>query len=72
MKTPTPQDLKRLALIEILQWRIGCIRARLEKCQACTPKSRSLMLKLVTLVQRRNDLRAPADVAEIEKERGLV
>ncbi len=65
-------NIKRKAKINLLQWRIKCVQRRLDKCPPCTPESRSLMLKVITLIQRRNNLHTPADVAEIEKARGLV
>lgn len=71
MHTPTTQDLARKAKINLLQWRIERVRNQLDQCQSCTPESRNLMLKLVTLVQRRNNLHTPADVQQIEKARGL-
>lgn len=71
MNTPNTQDPGRQAKIRLLQWRIERVRAQLDKCQPYTPESRKLLLKLITLVQRRNNLHTPADVAEIEKARGL-
>lgn len=72
MNTPSTQDLARRAKINLLQWRIQRVRSQLEKCRSCTPESRKLMLKLVILVQRRNNLHTPADTFQIEQERGLV
>jgi hypothetical protein len=71
MNTPITQDLARHGKINLLNWRIQRVRSQLDQCEACTPESRMLMLKLVTLVQRRNSLHTPADVAAIEKSRGL-
>lgn len=70
--SPNTQDLARQAKIRLLQWRIEHVRSKLDKCLPSTPESRSLLLKLITLVQRRNNLHTPAEVADIEKARGLV
>lgn len=72
MNRPVTQDLARQAKLALLKWRIELVRSRIEKCQSCTPESRALMQKLITLVQSRNNLHTPADVREIERERGLV
>ena len=66
------QRLAKLAKIGFLQWRITCARKKLDKCQPQTPESRNTALKLIALISVRNELRTPADVAQIEKERGLV
>ena len=72
MNTNATQDLARQAKKNILQWRINRVRGQIDKVQPSTPESRNLMLKLIRLVQQRNNLYTPADVAEIEKSRGLV
>ena len=72
MRELIPQDQIRKAKIHLLQWRITCARKKLDKCQPHTPESRNTALKLITLINVRNELRTPADVAQIEKERGLV
>jgi hypothetical protein len=66
------QRLAKLAKIGFLQWRITCAWKKLDKCQPHTPESRNTVLKLIALINVRNELRTPADVAQIEKERGLV
>ncbi len=65
-------NIKRKAKINLLQWRIKCVQRRLDKCPPCTPESRALLYKFVTLIQTRNNLHTPAEVDGIEKERGLV
>ena len=66
------QRLAKLAKIGFLQRRITYARKKLDKCQPHTPESLNTALKLITLINVRNELRTPADVAQIEKERGLV
>jgi len=66
------QQLVNRTNIHFLQWRITCAWKKLDKCQPHTPESRNTALKLITLINVRNELRTPADVAQIEKERGLV
>ena len=66
------QQITKRAKIHFLQWRITCAQRKFSKSQPCTPESRNTALKLITLINVRNSLRTPADVAQIEKERGLV
>lgn len=71
MNTPNTQDLARQAKIRLLQWRIERTRSQLDKCEPHSTESRKLLLKLITLVQQRNNLHTPAEVNAIEKARGL-
>lgn len=71
MNKQITQDLARQAKISLLQWRIERARHQVETCQAGTPESRALMLKLIALIHRRNSLYTPADVRQIEREKGL-
>ena len=72
MNTPRPQGLARRAKIHFLQWRINRAHRKFDKAPAFTPECSRAWLKLSTLIHMRNSLRTPADVAQIEKERGLV
>jgi len=72
MRELIPQDQIRKAKIHLLQWRINRARRKFDKARVLTPESGRAWLKLSTLIHMRNSLRTPADVAQIEKERGLV
>jgi hypothetical protein len=53
------------------QSQINVVRHQLHECKACTPESRQLMEKLVSLVRHRNSLRTASESLQIERERGL-
>ena len=72
MQAPHTQDLVRRAKIDMLQHQIEVVRDQIQDCDSQSPQGRELLESLITLVQRRNNLHTPADVAQIEKERGLV
>jgi len=54
-----------------VQCRIEVVRHQIDQCQSCTPESRQLLNKLLSLVQQRNRMHTAADVLRIERERGL-
>jgi len=66
------QQLVNRTNIHFLQWRINRALRRFDKARVLTPECGRAWLKLSTLIHTRNSLRTPADVAQIEKERGLV
>ena len=66
------QQLVNRTNIHFLQWRINRAHRKFDKAPAFTPECSRAWLKLSTLIHMRNSLRTPADVAQIEKERGLV
>ena len=66
------QQLVNRTKIGFLQWRINRALRRFDKARVLTPECGRAWLKLSTLIHIRNSLRTPADVAQIEKERGLV
>ena len=66
------QQLVNRAKIGFLQWRINRALRRFDKARVLTPECGRAWLKLSTLIHTRNSLRTPADVAQIEKERGLI
>jgi hypothetical protein len=72
MSTRRLQELAKRAKIGFLQWRINRALRRFDKARVLTPECGRAWLKLSTLIHMRNSLRTPADVAQIEKERGLV
>lgn len=72
MNAVTPQDFRRQAKINILQWRINRVQTQLEKVQASTPEATRLATKFMSLIQQRNALRTPEEVAGVERVRGLV
>jgi len=63
--------LSRQLKLAAVQCRIEVVRHQLHECKACTPESRQLMHKLVSLVRQRNSLRTPGESLQIERERGL-
>ncbi|MDF0750318.1 hypothetical protein NLU14_08750 [Marinobacter sp. 71-i] len=70
--TSGAQNLNRQVKINLLQWRIDCVRDRLGRVCAGTPESQEIMRKLITLINRRNELKTPQEVAAIERARGLL
>jgi len=63
--------LSRQLKLAAVQSQIDVVRHQLYECKACTPESRQLMHKLVSLVRQRNSLRTPSESLQIERERGL-
>jgi len=63
--------LSRQLKLAAVQSQIDVVRHQLHECKACTPESRQLMHKLVSLVRQRNSLRTPSESLQIERERGL-
>ena len=70
-QTETINGLSRQLKLAAVQCRIEVVRHKLHECKACTPESRQLMHKLVSLVRQRNSLRTAGEERQIERERGL-
>jgi len=61
--------LSRQLKLAAVQCRIEVVRHQLHECKACTPESRQLLNKLLSLVQQRNRMHTAADVLRIDLEK---
>ena len=65
----TINGLSRQLKLATVQCRIEIVRHKLHECKACTPESRQLLNKLLSLAQQRNRMHTAADVLRIDLEK---